>query len=206
MDSGGSNSFTKNKILKKNICKSLKIIIFMRNLFLAVFTTIMFSFTGNAQSPTGYRIITGEKLVNFNLKLKTYSVVNDAGATLSADEEQHYIKYKFTFDEKMASFTSESELLKFLESNKADTYGKLELYVDNNLEYSVTIEKGIKVKEENFISDFSKAYPPCSFEGLRRCAANRIRDQNWFDMTACVLSGFSCFATHYASCFADNCT
>lgn len=179
----------------------------MRNLFLVIFITIMFSFSGNAQSPISYRVITGEKLVNFNLSSKSFYIVKDANAILKDGDEQHSIKFKFTFDEKMGSFTSESELIRFLENNKADTYGKFELFVDNNLEYSVTIEKGIKVKEELFTDEFNKSVPkPCSFEGLRRCAANRIRDQNWFDMTVCVLEGFDCFAIHYASCFADNCT
>lgn len=177
----------------------------MRNLFLAFFITFMSFFSGNAKSTSNYNTITGEGSVVFNAKLKQFYVDKDDNAILKQDDEKHSIKYKFTFDENIRSFSSESQLREFIVNNQSETNGMYEVFIDNKLEYRVKIVNGLKVDGGEF-SGGSGIVDICSFEGLRRCAANRIRDQNWYDMVACVLAGFNCFVTHYMSCFADNCT
>lgn len=67
----------------------------------------------------------------------------------------------------MQSFSSESELKTFLANNPNETYGKYEVFIDDELEYSVNIVEGIKVNEELFKIEMTLTHSPCSFEGLR---------------------------------------
>lgn len=157
-----------------------------------------------------------EGIVAFNTKTKK-SYIKETDEIISTEEAKegfnkdydiHSIKSSFKCDEKMPSFASEKELKSYLLNNRTKTNGIFEFYVDNELVYSVQIIKGEKVNEkitETIKTRNLTAKYPCSYAGVRACAIDGIHNQNWYQMTKCVLSGFECVAEWYLTCTIDNC-
>ncbi|WP_394759356.1 hypothetical protein, partial [Flavobacterium sp.] len=129
--------------------------------------------------------------------------IDDNQARLLGDNE-YLIKFSFTPNEKMPSFVSEELLKEYMLKYPMKANGLIELVIDNELVYSVQIINGAKFNEIIKEASFNKAYP-CTLTGIRTCAVDGIRNQNWFDMTNCVLEGIGCVANWYGSCIADNC-
>ena len=158
-----------------------------------------------------------EGIVAFNTTTKKSSVkeTNDlvgaekAKESFNKDFDIHSIKSSFKCDEKMPSFANEKELKSYLLKNRTKTNGVFEFYIDNELEYSVQIIKGEKFNEKitetkKTINLTAKKYP-CSYTGVRACAFEGIHNQNWFQVTQCVLEEFACVAEWYLNCTIDNC-
>jgi hypothetical protein len=158
-----------------------------------------------------------EGIVAFNIKTKksyvqeTNDIVSAEKAKKSFNEEYdiHSIKSSFKCDEQMPSFATEKELKSYLLKNRTKTNGVFEFYIDNELVYSVQIIKGEKFNEKitgtTKTRNLAAKEYPCSYAGVRACAVEGIHNQNWFQMTQCVLEGFACVAEWYLNCTIDNC-
>jgi hypothetical protein len=159
-----------------------------------------------------------EGIVAFNTKTKKTYVkeTNDLVSTEKAKEkfnkdyDIHLIKWSFICDKTMPAFANEKELKSYLLKNTKKTNGVFEFYIDNELVYSVKIIKGEKFNEKIIMGTkktlnlTSKDYP-CTYAGVRACAVEGIHNQNWFQMTQCVLEGVACVAEWYINCTIDNC-
>jgi hypothetical protein len=81
-----------------------------------------------------------------------------------------------------------------------------DIYIDGIKEYSCTIVNGEKIKDKDYNSLKNEARElKCTFQEVKDCAKKRIREQNWYDMTKCILAGFGCVVEKYASCAVDLC-
>lgn len=157
-----------------------------------------------------------EGIVAFNTKTKksyvkeTNDIVGEEKAkkSFNKDYDIHSIKSSFKCDEQMPSFATEKELKSYLLENRTKTNGLFEFYVDDELVYSVQIIKGEKFNEKIIATTKTRnltAKYPCSYAGVRACAVEGIHNQNWYQMTKCVLMGFECVAEWYLNCTIDNC-
>jgi hypothetical protein len=124
---------------------------------------------------------------------------------LKSNENQHSIKHIFTFDSQIQSFNSEDELKSYLLENPNKVNGKYEVFIDDEIAYSVQIINGEKLNAVIFESSTANKTAGCSFAEVKACAIERIHNQNWFDMTLCVIAGFDCVVEKYASCTVDLC-
>lgn len=151
--------------------------------------------------------------VAYNLKSKKISFSEGYDkeniSLLRQNEEVYYqtVKYLFTCDRSMPTFYSQAELEDYLLNNSSKTNGIFELILDDEIAYRVQIINGEKFNEEIFATSegvSSKVYP-CTYRGIKACAIDGIHNQNWFQMTQCVLEGFGCVAEWYLNCTIDNC-
>lgn len=150
--------------------------------------------------------------VAYNLKTKKISVKEgyekDESNLLRQNEEVYYqtVKYVFTCDKSMPTFYSQEELEDYLLNNSSKTNGIFELILDEEIAYRVQIINGEKFNEEIFnTSEGTQEKYTCSYRGIKQCAIDGIHNQNWFQMTQCVLEGFGCVAEWYLNCTIDNC-
>jgi len=149
--------------------------------------------------------IEAKGLINFDLKSKKVYVVENSDAKSKSSVNQHSIKHLFTFDSQMKSFDSEDELKSYLSENPNKVYGEYEVFIDEELAYSVQIIKGEKFNEQIFESSIANKSIGCTFAQVKACAIDRIRSQNWYDMTLCIIEGLGCVAHYYATCAVDLC-
>lgn len=157
-----------------------------------------------------------EGIIAFNTKTKKTYVkeINDLVSTeiakksFNKDYDIHSIKASFKCDKQMPSFTNEKDLKSYLLENRTKTNGVFEFYIDDDLIYSVQIIKGEKFNEkiiENSTPKNLAAKYPCSYAGVRACVHEGIHNQNWYEMTLCVLEGLGCVTEWYINCTIDNC-
>ena len=138
--------------------------------------------------------------VNFDLNSKRVSLINDT----KSNENQHSINHVLTFDSQIHSFNSQEEYESFLLENLNELNGKYEVFIDNEIIYSVQIINGEKFDEIIYESSSNRSLS-CTFAEVRACAVERIHNQNVFDMTLCIIEGFGCVVNHYMSCATDLC-
>lgn len=67
--------------------------------------------------------------------------------------------------------------------------------------YSVDIVDGKETRVNYYIGPVN----PCSYEGIRQCAVQRIDNLNTFDKVVCSFTMPNCLLLHMASCAWDNC-
>lgn len=175
-----------------------KNIIKMKKIFFGIYAAIMFTSLSYSQVNS----LTNKGIVSINLKTKEVKEV--IVKTENQDIVYSTISLIFKCDKQMQSFSSEKELKDYISKNPLRTSGTLELYVDNEITYSVQIIDGVKTNEHTFNSSTEKKYP-CTYQGIRQCAIDGIHDQNWFQMTTCVIEGFDCVVQFYINCTIDNC-
>jgi hypothetical protein len=118
--------------------------------------------------------------------------------------ERHHIKHIFYYFDSPISFINDDELKIYMINNQKKINGSLEIFIDNVLIYESQIENGIRKHETKHLSTIEKS-EECTFEAVKACAIERIHNQNWFDMTLCILAGFDCVVEKYASCTVDLC-
>ena len=163
----------------------------MKNILKVTFTVILtlalFSCSEEQGIPKINSIKT-EGIVNFDLSSKRAIKVMNFESKSTTNENQHSISHVFTGNSKMKSFDNEDELKKYLKESPDKTYGKYEIFIDNEIAYSVEIVKGEKFNEEIFESSSSNktASSSCTFAEVKACAIKRIHDKNWFDMALCI--------------------
>jgi hypothetical protein len=158
-----------------------------------------------------------EGIVAFNAKTKM-TFIKETNNTLSSEKAKenlnkdyviHSVKSLFKCDKQMPSFETEKELKSYLLENRTKTNGIFEFYIDEELVYSVQIRKGEKINEKIIANtaklNLSAKEYPCSYAGVKACAVEGIHNQNWFQMTQCVLEGLACVAEWYINCTIDNC-
>jgi len=182
---------------------------YLSKIIFATILSLMFFSCNKEENLTTDRIssieITGQ--LAFNKKTKKAYIVDNLSKLKSNDVTSHSIKHVFTFNEKSQTFSSGEELRLYLSENQSKVNGKYEIFIDNIKEYSVQIVNGKKVNQKILINKFNKSLKvnECSFKNVKACAIKKIHDQNWFDMTKCILAGFGCVAEKYATCTVDLC-
>lgn len=170
--------------------------------FIIILATTSCSETENIDN-NKINTIEAKGFITFDLKSKKVYKTNDTKS--KSNENQHSIKHIFTFDSQIHSFNSEDELESYLSENSNKVYGEYEIFIDEELAYSVQIIKGEKFNEQIFESSIANKTTGCSFAAVKACAIDRIHSQNWYDMTLCVLEGFGCVTHYYATCTVDLC-
>lgn len=152
------------------------------------------------------------KIVNkgeyvFNSKTKTSVLKSDAGnLTLDSLNFEYEVKQVFICDETMPEFSSEEEMKEYISKDPMKASGLYELYINDELAYKSKIEDGVKVSSE-ILATSENAYEKykCSYEGIRKCAVDRIDDMNWLDTWSCIAEGLNCVLYQMASCAIDIC-
>tara|TARA_R110002072_G_scaffold129809_3_gene268414 strand:- start:9059 stop:9571 length:513 start_codon:yes stop_codon:yes gene_type:complete len=146
-----------------------------------------------------------EGYIAINLKNKSVKITGKENLKNEEDIYYQKINHSFVSNEKMSFFNSEDDLKSFLLNNTQEVYGTYELIIDDEIVYRTQIEKGVKINEEiSLSSDFNNT-EDCNYQDIRKCAVDGIHNQNWYDMTLCVLEGFGCVTHWYATCTVDLC-
>lgn len=110
----------------------------------------------------------------------------------------------------MPSFKSTEEANDFITNFPGKVYGEFDVFIDNELVASTTINKGIQTSSRMYLGQVSPnpsdtdAYP-CTFKGIKKCAIDRIHALNWYDRFLCICAGIGCVQNMYISCTIDNC-
>ena len=120
-------------------------------------------------------------------------------------EDFHILRTTFTAKNK-SSITAKSKSSKIAVVPLSVSDGFYEMYLDEDLIYSVEVANGIIITEDvpESAAYLSRPYP-CTFQGIKSCAIKRIHSQDWSDMYLCVASGFDCVVHYYATCAIDLC-
>ncbi len=151
---------------------------------------------------TVFNSILVEGIISINLKTKEIKVVPKV-----LNEEGIYydrIKYKFECAPGMPTFSSDEELKSFLREQNAKSSGSFELLINDVSRYRAVMTNGVITDVKPPVIFSNKKYP-CTLDGIRDCAIDRIHAQNGFDMTVCIIEGLTCVALKYGSCAYDNC-
>lgn len=149
-------------------------------------------------------ILKKEGFVSINLKNKT---VKTSSTFLKESSETitYKVSHTFTSNDSSLDFDNVNDMINHINSNPNDANGTYKLYLDNELIYKADIINGIKQNVIIFNPSINNKVNPCSYEGIRLCAVERIDNMNWLDTWTCIADGLGCVLYQMASCAIDNC-
>ena len=172
----------------------------LRKLFLLLLACLVLFQSCDETDITTSHKLEAKGVVNFDLNSKQLSLTN----INKSNENQHSINHILTFDSQIHSFNSQEEYESFLLENINELNGMYEVFIDNEIVYSVQIVNGEKIDAIIYESSSNRSLS-CTFAEVKACAVERIHNQNVWDMTFCILEGFGCVVDHYGSCAVDLC-
>lgn len=179
-----------------------------------VFSLLSISCSKQDEEIKNQELISFETEHEFLIDLSTNEVFsvgsNDKDYLKSPNLEKHTLKFVFEPSATMPNFESEKELQSFLLNKMTETNGSFRFFLDNKLIYKGQVIDGKKTNAEGVTGlstkNFSKYKEyPCSYAGVRQCAIDGIDNQNWYEMSICVIEGLGCVAEWYLNCTIDNC-
>ncbi|MCL9808237.1 hypothetical protein [Flavobacterium luminosum] len=156
----------------------------------------------NEDSFKSQKVETKTTLV-FNSLTKEFYGIKDKNLNEANNQVYEFVQ-KFESDSNMPSFESSDDLKEYITKNPEKASGEYNFYINGEVVYKVSIAKGIKINEIIFpISDNGRY--GCSYEGVRRCAVDRIQSMNWYDTWGCIAAGMACVMDNMISCGIDIC-
>lgn len=149
--------------------------------------------------------ISNKYAVSINNKTHKVSIKDDNITAKDADTDTYIVENLITLDETMPSFNTEEELINYINNNPELLKGHYELIIDNVVVYSSDIKDGEESNVYKLPGGGALDNYPCSYEGIRKCAVDRIHNMNWLQKWQCIAEGLNCVLWEMANCAVDNC-